>query len=422
MLKRFLVLCLPLFLASVAFVPAAAAWAPAKGALFNNPTGSKASKYRIQLRVEKAIRNTPRGALILVSTYLMDRKASADALIGARRRGVHVHVIMDGGISTGTARRLKRVLNRDNGRRGRHWGPDDSFARQCAGSCRGGGPNQAMHAKFYAFSATGRARNVVMISSANLNKGGAVKGYNDMFTMAGVPKTFAMYHKVHDEMARDRVDGDPFVVQREGRFESMVFPKRGAKRGTDPTYRALNRVRCHGARGGAGRGGRTIVKVGMFHWSGNRGIYLAQKILALRRDGCIVSVIYGAPGKGVADRLRASARRGGINLYDSRMDRNEDGEVDIRIHSKYLLVNGNYNGDSSSWQVFAGSQNWTDCSLTCGDENTIHINSRPAYAAYSRNFDFVRSHGARHIRRATAADSTSSSYASPYYSRLHTYQ
>ena len=32
-----------------------------------------------------------------------------------------------------------------------------------------------------------------MVSSANLNKGGAVLGYNDLFTMVGVPSTFALY-------------------------------------------------------------------------------------------------------------------------------------------------------------------------------------------------------------------------------------
>ena len=54
------------------------------------------------------------------------------------------------------------------------WGTDKSYAKKCDGSCRGGGGN--MHSKFYAFSHTGTAHNVVIVSSSNLNFGGAHAG------------------------------------------------------------------------------------------------------------------------------------------------------------------------------------------------------------------------------------------------------
>lgn len=399
MLKRLFTVLVSVCLAAVMCAPAATAWAPSEGPTFNNPKGSTASKYRLQLRVEKAIRNARRGSKVLISTYLLDRRPAVDALVGARRRGVSVQVVMDGGINSGPSRRLKYVLNRDNGRAGRKWGPDNSFAVQCAGSCRGGGPNQAMHSKFYAFSRTGTARNVVMVSSANLNRAGATLGYNDLFTMRGVSGTFATYARVLQEMAADRVDGNPYVHRWEGRFETQIFPKRGARKATDPTYQALNRVRCRGATGGAGRNGRTAIFVSMFFWGGERGVYLARRLLELNRHGCFVSVIYGAPSNEVAAILRRSAWRGGIGLHDSRVDRNRDGHVDLRVHTKYMLINGKYNGDSSSFQVFTGSQNWTKGSLTGGDENTLHINSRTAYSRYVKNWKFIRDHGARQIGR-----------------------
>jgi phosphatidylserine/phosphatidylglycerophosphate/cardiolipin synthase-like enzyme len=390
MLKRFTA-ALASALTAVALVAAPAmAWAPAEGPLFNNPKGSLAAKYRLQLRVEKAIRNAVPGSKIRIATYLLDRKASSDALINARKRGVSVQVVMDGRIDTPPSRNLQRVLNADNGKAGLKWGPDQSFAVQCAGSCRGGAPNQAMHAKFFAFSRTGTANNVVMVSSANLNKGGALLGYNDLFTTVGVPSTFALYERVHAEMARDQADGDPYVVHREGRFETQIFPKRGANRESDPTYQILNRVRCSGATGGAGRNGHTVIRVSMFHWSGERGVYLANKLLALDRAGCLVSVMYGAPSAEVSRILRDSAHRGGIALYDSRVDRNGDGHPELRVHTKYMLITGSYGGDTSSWQVLTGSQNWVAQSLTGGDENTLQINSRAGHARYVNNFDFVR--------------------------------
>ena len=295
-----------------------------------------------------------------------------------------------------------RSLNADNGRRGLQWGPDQSFAMQCTGSCRGGAPNQAMHAKFYAFSHTGTARNVVMVSSANLNKGGATLGYNDMFTMRGVPATFALYERVHAEMARDRVDGDPYRVLQDGRFLTQIFPKRGADASSDPTFQTLKRVRCSGATGSAGVRGHTVIRVSMFHWGGDRGVYLAKKLVGLDRAGCVVSVIYGAPSSEVSRILRDSAHRGGIALYDSRVDRNGDHHPDLRVHTKYMLIGGSYGGDTSSWQVFTGSQNWVKQSLTGGDENTLQIYSRADHGRYVDNFDFVRLHGSPQDRLTRA--------------------
>jgi phosphatidylserine/phosphatidylglycerophosphate/cardiolipin synthase-like enzyme len=397
MLTRFTTALAAALTATVLVATPALAWAPPSGATFNNPKGTTAAKYRLQLRVEKAIRNAAPGSKVLIATYLMDRQPPVDALIGARNRGVSVQVVLDGGIDNGPSRRLVRSLNADNGRRGLEWGPDQSFAMQCTGSCRGGAPNQAMHAKFYAFSHTGTAHNVVMVSSANLNKGGATLGYNDMYTMRGVPATFALYERVHAEMARDRVAGDPYRVLRDGRFLTRIFPKRGADSSSDPAFQALKRVRCSGATGSAGVRGHTAVRVSMFHWGGDRGVYLARKLVGLDRAGCVVSVIYGAPSSEVSRILRDSAHRGGIALYDSRVDRNGDHHPDLRVHTKYMLIGGSYGGDTSSWQVFTGSQNWVKQSLTGGDENTLQISSRADHGRYVDNFDFVRLHGSRKI-------------------------
>jgi phosphatidylserine/phosphatidylglycerophosphate/cardiolipin synthase-like enzyme len=391
MLKRLVVVLVSILVAMTLWAPAATAYTPRPGPIFNNPTGSMAAKFKLLTHVERSIRSTRRGETILISTYLMDRRQSADALINARKRGVSVQVVMDGGINNRHSRRLKSALNRDNGNKGRKWGPDRSFAIQCRGSCRGGKSEKNMHSKFFAFSRTGSARNVVMVSSSNLNKGGATRGYNDLFTMSGVASTFRTYQRIHGEMARDRPARNPYVVHRERSFESQFFPKRSASRATDPTYQALSRVRCRKVSGGAGRRGRTAINISMFFWAGERGVYLAKRLLKLNREGCIVGVIIGAPKKDVGGVLRRSARReGGINLYDSRVDRNNDGENELRVHTKYMLINGNYRGDSSSWQVFTGSQNWVKGSLTGGDETTLQISRQRAHRAYMNNWDFVR--------------------------------
>ncbi len=380
----------------VTVAPAAHAWEPAGGAVFNNPRGEFAARWRIVHAVNRAIQHAPKRSRIMVSSFLMDAKSSADALIAARRRGVAVQVVLDGNDGrTGQAKRMARALNRDNKPRlkgvndrgiPRKWGRDGSFVVFCRGTCRGHGDGNN-HTKFYAFTKTGTARNVVMVSSSNLNKGGAGKGWNDMYVMKDRRTLLRQYATIHAQMARDRSLGKKnYRAFQAGNVTARFFPR---PKGPDPVLGDLQKVRCHGATGGAGRNGRTAINISMFAWNNVRGMDIARRLVQLRRNGCQVSIVYGAPSAQVRDFLAASARRGGVKLWDSRIDRNDNGLFDLRVHHKYLLINGVYGGDRSSWRVHAGSQNWGRGTLRKGDENTVNIVSRKAYTQYIRNWDRV---------------------------------
>ena len=441
--KRKLLLLLALVLsASIVGVPAVNAYEPASGATFNvpRPWGSDAEKYRLVRKVEEAIRRTPGPTAhdpeptIMVATFLFDRRQSVDALIDACRRGVSVRVIMDGDVDTRVAKRLVAKLNGDNvtddnhdgkpdsrprtGRCGRPlhqgkqaalrtrtrplsgpslraslaapsadevtWGKDKSYVKKCSGSCRGAGGN--MHTKFYLFNRTGSARNVVIVSSSNLNAGGAVRGWNDMWTMKGRPKSYAAYAAIHREMTDDKRAGTGKVEVVDGPFTSRFFPMRNAGKRRDPTMQDLNKVRCTSSLG------RTQINVSMFYWAGTRGNYIATKLLSLARNGCHVSIIYGAPSVQIAERLRTAAGNGLIDLWDSRWDFDHNHEVDVRTHAKYFLVKGTYAGDRSARLVSTGSQNWVAGSLSKGDENTLNIRLAGAYAAYMRDWNMIRNH------------------------------
>ena len=137
----------------------------------------------------------------------------------------------------------------------------------------------------------------------------------------------------------------------------------------------------------------------MFAWNNDRGMQIAKRLVQLDSYGCDVSIIYGAPSAKVRDVLRASARNGGVKLWDSRFDRDGDGIFEIRVHHKYMLINGVYGGDRSSWRVHTGSQNWGRGTLRGGDENTLTIVSRAAYGQYMSNWSFTAKYGARRIGR-----------------------
>ena len=418
----------------------AAAYEPTSGGTFNtpNPWGSAAQRTAIVRKVEGAINATRPTAedpkpVILISTFLLDRRQSIDALIGACRRGVSVRVILDEEIVSGQSKRLIQTLNGDNvpdednngvpdsapqaGNCNRDlptepnpepglitdaealesvsaptdesftWGGDGSYAKKCVGSCRGAGGN--MHSKFYAFSTTGTARRVVMVSSSNLNRGGAGAGWNDLYTMTNRPASYDVYKRIHREMTDDTRAGDGKVEIQDGPYVSRFFPMRRATKANDPTLQDLNKVRCRSDFG------RTKINVSMFYWAGTRGNYLADKLLSLARSGCQVSVIYGAPSVQIAERLRKAARTQLISLFDSRWDMNDDGYNEVRTHSKYVLVKGRYGADASAHEVMTGSQNWVAGSLSRGDEVSLNISLRSAYAHYIASWARIRQHSRR---------------------------
>ncbi len=373
----------------------AQAYSPDGGAIFNHPMGTERQKSALMTHVDRAIDHTPRGAEILIATYYLDRETSVNKLIAAHRRGVHVKVAMDGDgdgstdTISGAAQRLRQVLNRVPS--------NPSHFVACRGSCRGGSDSRNMHSKFFAFSKSGTATNVVMLSSANLNRGGMYLGWNDLFTINNKPAIYAKFAKIHSEMLQDTRAAVMYQADSFGPYTTRFFPGPAAGPTIDPTRRDLRQVRCNGANGGAGRSGRTAINVSMFYWGKTRGMLLARRLVELQRQGCIVTIIYGAPTRDVSTLLRRVAKNTGLTLYDSRYDRNLDGQVDMRTHAKYLLINGNYKGDSSSWHVTTGSQNWSGGSLTGGDEVTLSIDSRLAYSQYMGNFNDVRRMGTRKV-------------------------
>ena len=267
------------------------------------------------------------------------------------------------------------------------WGSDRSYARSCVGSCRGGGGN--MHSKFYAFSNTGTARSVVMVSSSNLNLGGAKNGWNDLYTMSGRPDSFAVYRRIHREMTEDTPAGDAKEEIQDGPFLSRFYPMKNATKANDPVLADLNQIRCRSDLG------RTQVHVSMFGWRGSRGTYLADKVFSLKRDGCIVKVIFGAPSKEMAIYLRQKARATNVPLFNSRWDFDHDGHKEIRAHTKYVLVKGGYGQDRTAYEVMTGSANWVNGGLDRGDESTLNISLRSAYQQYLKNWDDTRLHSVR---------------------------
>ena len=442
-MRRVTLLLVTVLSASFLLVPASAV-GPRGGAAFNTPrpyAGDDAN-YRIVKTVEHAIRNTVRTKkhphpVIHISTFLLDRPATVKKLIDACRRGVQVRVLLDEDIESRPSRKLITALNADNVRRhgdpprpagatgklradsgglrvqpgaddteletftvreayrsieaptrdSATWGKDGSYVKRCEGSCRGKGGN--MHSKFYLFSNTKSSDHVVMVSSSNLNRGGARLGWNDMYVVKRRKAFYRGFKAMHRLMTDDVRAGARKVQIKDGPFIARFFPMRNASKATDPTLRDLKKIRCRSAFG------RTEIHISMFYWKGKRGDYLLDKIADLARDGCKVRIVYGAPSRLLAGRMRDMARKHLIDLWDSRWDYNDDGWSEVRTHAKYVLVKGTIGKDRRAYAVWTGSQNWVTGSLSLSDETSLNIALRSAYESYLKNWKTIRSHSRR---------------------------
>jgi phosphatidylserine/phosphatidylglycerophosphate/cardiolipin synthase-like enzyme len=369
---------------SVAALPAAA-YEPSAGAHFNNPGGTRAAKNRLHTYVRQAINHTPRGQTILLASYSFDRPDIADALIRAHRRGVNVRVVLNDNWTSLQTRRMQRVMGRNIARR--------SFVKVCFRACRGGYGNQ--HMKFFVFTKTGRAANVVMVGSSNPTGFAAKTHWNDLYTVKGSASMVRVYTQVFGELARDRNMRHSYRVSHHGILTSVFYPKRGTRRATDPVMRRLNNVTCRAARGHGIRG-HTTIRIVMYGWQRTRGVYLANKVVQLRRRGCNVRALLSSGGGNVARILK----RGGVRARSADLDFRPGGFNDTPwdrfVHEKWMAVSGGYAGRQGH-HVWTGSENWSNISFI-NDEVTLHIPRWRAYRQYVRNFNFIWARGSRPFR------------------------
>lgn len=387
--------------ATLGLAGAAHAYTPETGARFNDPSGSRAAVNTSMIHIRKAIASARRGSVIRIATYTHNRADITDALLDAcRKRNVTVQVVLNDNHTSQTTNRLRRVLGTNTDP---HWNdacnprrkpadpasekqphPDPSFVKICFQSCRKGAGNQ--HMKFFLFSRTGEAENVVMVGSTNTTRWAAKVHFNDLFTQTGRADMFADYSKIHGQMAQDRRVRNPYWKVQHGdlvtEFGGVV--RRGSR---DPIARRLSAVSCAGG---------TTIRIVMYAWTGDRGLYLARRVAELRRKGCNVRAILSGASADVKNALRS----GGVAIRSADMDLDGNASTgfgdtrwDRFTHEKWMALDGTWNG-SRQQVVWTGSENWSGLGYI-NDEVTITIPRAGVHAAYARHFEFLWNHRTR---------------------------
>ncbi|MFB4277985.1 MULTISPECIES: phospholipase D-like domain-containing protein [unclassified Nonomuraea] len=339
----------------------------ATGAVFSEPVGGDPAA--IVRTLCGLVRQTPAGASIQVAHFVMSGTAGTEfaaALIEAHRRGVKVRVVLDGDQrGAAVAAQLAAGLGTDVA--------GDSWVHVCTGPMSGGTAacvgNKGQHNKFYLFSRAGRASDVVVQSSANLTDLNSTTYWNNAVVLPGNRRLYAAYDAYFADLAAERKNLDYYrVVQTRG-VRAHFFPKASG----DPIVDHLDKVSCQGG---------TTIRLGMSEWDTYR-IAIAERLRDLAGDGCAVQIVYGIMDDEVKAVLAAQPR---LELRAL----GSGSALPGRVHSKYLLIEGSYDGDRDARWVFTGSHNYNETSLRRNDETLLRLNDQDVYRQYVANFDRMR--------------------------------
>jgi phosphatidylserine/phosphatidylglycerophosphate/cardiolipin synthase-like enzyme len=403
---------------SIQVRPAVADTAPVvTGPTFNDPTGDATEQNAILDHVADLIEGAVPGSSIRISMFTFGSNWLAGLLVDAKNRGVSVQLILDhDSLTDGEGAKAYPILQ-GLGAYSPSAGATASWVLVCpaGGACLAADPTPGNayhgvnHNKFYLFSSTSGAAadaslavgDVVVQTSANLTNWDRITAWNDALTVVGNTALFDAYGKYFGDL-RDAGAGTkpktlnyPVAVQA-GPAKVYFFPRNGTDT-DDVIVNILDAVDdkvgtnaiCHGNTGGYGTtDGRTIIRVAMHQIT---RIDVAKKLWQLDNDGCYVDVLYAqldVNGSAVSDQLHKATAYGGIAL--TKVSAPQATSV---IHSKYMIIEGAYNGVPNQEIVFTGSHTYTISALHSNDETLLKYVDPTIYTDYRSDFWRIRDAG-----------------------------
>lgn len=312
-----------------------------------------------------------------------------EAIRQAARRGAAVNVVVDGVRSTS------------------FWEPLDAMpgvtVRRCRSACYFPG-RSVMHNKFVLVDDTvwtpGR-ENVVLQMTANWNDGQLARGnWNSALQVWGDQRLYDAYLRYHRQLfsCSPRCTGAPRPQDAAAAGARLaVFPRAGAD---DPVLRDLVALSGCGPAGG--------VDVAVNDWrQDRRGLAILARLEALSRAGCEVRIVVprGRAGVDIGSLLpRTSLARTAhctgfaapgyptpvtdVSVPDPRT-------VLPRVHSKYVLLRGRYDGVPNMLVVSTGSERFAAGARSRADETWLtltaaagsHLPNAAVYGQFAVNFD-----------------------------------
>jgi hypothetical protein len=380
-------------------------------AVFTNPIGTEAQQRAIVNRVIALIDGAAVGSRIRAALFYADDSAIPAALVAARNRGVSVRVVFDSRMADpGESAAIRAVWSQLAGglgtdRSASSWVMACPSGRGCVGTLRLGSVTAINHNKFFLFSNTGGTADVVVQSSANLHNGrDGTKGYNNALVLTGHDAVFSAYEGYFGDLTAARADNNYYDTGRapvtDGTAKIHFFPRATSASnqyrdpGEDTMYTVLDHIGCFGnTTVGTSDDHRTIVRVNQHIVSRP---YLAEKLVALDAAGCYVEVVQnytpdGDPsGVSLAEESLRDLLAATSSAYNGVVVRYYCDTDPVWTHSKYLMVEGRYDGVADRKVVWTGSANWSTNSLRQSDETVLQIEDPAVFGQYLADFRAAR--------------------------------
>ncbi|WP_431974908.1 phospholipase D-like domain-containing protein [Micromonospora haikouensis] len=337
------------------------------GAVFNNPTVAS-QQYAIVEHVQRLIQGAASGSTIRVAMYHFTLTRVSNDLSAAYDRGVNVRVVVDSQSRSYPAV-TGLIAKLGTNRAAASWVTVCTTDRACIGNLN----TPIMHNKFFLFSDTLGSTNVLVQSSANLTNDNAERYWNNAVTIVGNTAVYNSYVTYHGDLAAQVKNNDYYRTTSSGTAKSYFFPRAGTTQDTDTIYNMLNEnVTCEGNTSTGTETGRTIIRIGMWHFSRNP---IATKLRELADQKCWVEVVYTETDTDVRTILSGHDR---IKLYQITGD--------YIVHSKYMLIEGTYDGQKDTKWAVTGSHNYSNAALRENDEALLRIQSATIHDQYRSNF------------------------------------
>lgn len=382
-----------LLTAAVAPVNAATSSATAvtTTATFNDPSGDTTAQSRIRDHIIDLIEGAAAGSTITVAMYTFTEDPVADALVAAKARGVNVRVILDHTTVTmdgGEYTTLADGLGTDRTQ------PSWAFACPAGRGCLGtrvlpsdsDGPIN--HNKFFLFSSTGGTSDVVVQSSANMTNTQRTDLFNNAVTIvdAGL---YDIYQAYFSDLLKYGTSStglsNYYKTPSSGPYKAYFFPRKEASgteynndASTDTVKLILDNVSCSGG---------TQIRMAANLFTRDE---VASKLVSLKNAGCQVYLAYdGNPSSmsATVESILSGKLTKRVQCYEDRPS-----GVKVGLHSKYLLINGTYDGTANKKLVWTGSHNYTYPSLRANDETLLKIDDAALYDQFKANHDYLMSY------------------------------
>ncbi|MBC5775540.1 hypothetical protein H8S95_15790 [Pontibacter sp. KCTC 32443] len=320
------------------------------------------------------INATPENATIHLSIFLLDYPPLIQAIKAANERGVKLYVAMDMGreesqeINPLPYHELKRGL--------------EAKGNVIISIINDASSIAINHNKFAVFSevvtTNGNVQNVVFQTSHNFTEADAGK-FQDAIMLSHT-SLYQAYKTYWTDMQAKASSGMKDYYYKEYNdaatgINAYFMPKRrnGTAYGDDTIIEFLNNITDPAT---------ATIKIGMSDWTNSR-LNIVEKLAQLQEQGATIElVVKNKIDASIMTGLRELEQKGAyLKVFDISK---------ANIHSKFILIEGNWQGNPNTKILITGSHNFTQNALRNNNETMLLLKNHELFNNYINYFESLK--------------------------------